>query len=189
LWHAFIALTLIGAFLGCTAWSGLFGAVLFGTGCGLALLLVSFFKRDRRCAILGGVLTFLCVGTLVAGSTVARGSGSFTLPCVVHVLDESGNPINSANVRIREAESLIPVYPVPAAERGVSGITDANGSVTIPYNFSISSQHGLFVGDETHVLIFRYLWIQVGVTGHQLNFFWQELQAGNLRLPRGRYNP
>jgi len=70
--HAFIAVALISTFFGCIAWASLFGAVLFGGACGIALLCVASFKRDGRYVIPGGLLVSLSVGMLVAGSTTAE---------------------------------------------------------------------------------------------------------------------
>jgi hypothetical protein len=169
--HALIAVTLIGAFFGSIAWAGLLGVVLFGGACGIALLCLALFTRDGRYAVPGGLLALLSAGTLVAGSTVAVGSGHSTLPCTVRVIDASGNPVGSACVRIRDVSlhgqpEGVPVHPVPAGEPGVSGVTNAKGTVALAFEFPNTSRWGLFV-DETHVYISPYVWVQVEAPGYE----------------------
>jgi hypothetical protein len=170
--HALIAVTLISAFFGCIAWAGLLGAVFFGGACGVALCCIAFFKRDGRYAIPGILLTLSSVGMLVVPRTgVAIGSGVATLPCTVKVVDSSGNPVGSADVRIRDVflhghPEGVPLHPISEGEPGVSGDTDANGSVTLVFRFPNTSRVGPFV-DETHVFILPWVWVQVEAPGYE----------------------
>ncbi len=170
--QALITVALFGAFFGCIAWAGLLGAVFFGGACGVALLCVAFFKRDGRYAIPGSLLTLFSVGMLVVPRTgVAIGSGHSTLPCTVQVVDSSGNPVGSATVRIRDASlhehpEGVPLHPIPEGEPGVSGVTDANGSVTLAFRFPATFRSGRFV-DEEHVYISPCVWVQVEAPGYE----------------------
>jgi len=153
-----VAVTLMSALFATFSWAGLLGAVLFCGACGIALLGLAFVQHDRRYVNLGCLLASLSAGMLAAGFTLGIESIHATLPCAIQVVDASGNPIGSATVRIRNVRNHgtpggVPVHPIPKGEPGVSGVTDASGSVTLTIEFRTASRMGFFADDD-HVLHF-----------------------------------
>jgi len=186
--QTFAAMAACSLFFGLVAWGGWMGGFLFGVFCGVILLGVAISIRNAR--YLGFALLLIAIsGFSATASTgvfdVALGVGQATLPVTLRIIDETGNPINSANVGIREvglaslpANISLASSTMPEAYRpGVYTTSDSSGKATLTYTFSVLSRMGRFV-DECNVYIRPDLWIQVDAPGYERRSFRLETVLG-----------
>jgi hypothetical protein len=204
--HFLLGVALLSALFASIAWAGLLGFVLYCGACGMALLLASAVNRDGHYLVLGIVLTLTSFAVIGPVSTVDVGDGRSMISCPFVIVDaESGSPIQSAAVRIRDVSSHgrpegQPVFPIPAGEPGASGDTDREGRVSIRFEFPNTSRSNAFMS-KVHVYFSPYHWIQVDATGYDRrlvpletmtgrSYDWHELPLPEMRieLTRSRTN-
>lgn len=168
--HIACVFLFVGAFLALFLWDRQLGIAMFTAAFGLLVIVACIYKRNGACAILGVFL--ILIGASIPAIPVVVADGWSTLPCTIRVIETtSGTPVPDAKVRIRDIELYgrpegVPVNPVPVGERGVDGVTDRNGMVTIDFEFHNSSHTSVFV-DEAHVFVSPFLWIQVEASGYE----------------------
>ncbi|MCA9266019.1 MAG: hypothetical protein KDA60_19295 [Planctomycetales bacterium] len=166
---AMLLVTLAGILCGCIVSFGAFGCPLFGVIGGCMLIAVGVLRKQRQYEI-AGVCLMLSAGIVIAlvSTAVAIGSGRRVEPCTFVIVDEIGQPVASAEVRLRDCgwNDGVPVFPIPTREPVVSARTNDDGKVTIFQEFSFSCRDGIWTS-ESNLYISPTLWLQVDADGHE----------------------
>lgn len=198
--QTFAAMAACGLFFGLIAWGGWIGGFFFVFLCGGVLLGIGISKRDPHYYAPSMFLLALAAFFLVGGSPAAYGVGHSTLAIPVKIVDTQGNPIDAANVCLREVDlsSLPPGIPLDsnampnAFKPAIFATSDAAGLARFTYTFKNTSYWNWFV-DECHLHIREDLWIQIDAPGYKRTSFrlepvlgriydWQELPFPTIKV-------